>query len=226
MKRCILTLLLLACLLPSLAGQTKRETYPKMYEERPVVLLLMPPINNTAKVEAKEYLYSALARPFIESGYYVISPFLAMDVLQKESAYDSELFIDRSLGKFKEYFGADALVFVTINEWNKVAIAMSITADLTYTIKSTRTNDVLYERSCRLTIDMSPRNSSGGSILGNLLSLTASIIETATTDEVEAARLATYRVLSDLPLGKYASDYDQDGNERADGEKLIGTVRY
>ena len=32
---------------------TRGELYPKMYEEKPVTLLVMPPINNSNNVEAK-----------------------------------------------------------------------------------------------------------------------------------------------------------------------------
>ena len=63
---------------------TRGNQYPKMYEEKPVTLLVMPPINNTNHVEAKDLLYTSIARPLAESGYYVISPFLSMEVLRAE----------------------------------------------------------------------------------------------------------------------------------------------
>ena len=36
---------------------TRGSNYPKMYEEKPAVLLIMPPINKTTHVEAKDYFY-------------------------------------------------------------------------------------------------------------------------------------------------------------------------
>ena len=98
---------------------TRGEVYAKLYEEKPVSILVMPPINNTSNVEAKDLLYTSVSRNIAEAGYYVISPLIAMDVLRNESAYDAEYFINSSLGKFKEYFGVDAVIFATIENWAK-----------------------------------------------------------------------------------------------------------
>ncbi|MBR6775144.1 MAG: DUF799 family lipoprotein, partial [Bacteroidales bacterium] len=63
---------------------TRASLYPKMYEERPVSLLVMPPINNTTNVEAKDLLYTSISYPLVEAGYYVVSPHLAMEFLKNE----------------------------------------------------------------------------------------------------------------------------------------------
>ena len=108
MKR--LVYLLIICGLVSSCGMMKSVTresqYTKIYEEKPITFLVMPPINNTSNVEAKDLLYTSISRPLAEAGYYVLSPLLAMDILKAESAYDSELFFDAPLTAFKNYFGA------------------------------------------------------------------------------------------------------------------------
>ena len=90
-----------------------------MYEEKPVTLLVMPPINNSSNVEAKDLLYTSISKPLAEAGYYVISPLLAMDILKAESAYDAEMFVNGSLSTFHNYFGCDAVVFSEIKTWAK-----------------------------------------------------------------------------------------------------------
>ena len=114
---------LIACFIVTSCGLTNSVTresqYAKMYEEKPVTLLVMPPINNSANVEAKDLLYTSISRPLIEAGYYVISPLLAIDVLKAESAYDSELFFEAPLESFNRFFGADAVVFSVIDTWTK-----------------------------------------------------------------------------------------------------------
>lgn len=42
-----------------------------------------------------------------------------MDVLKAESAYDAEMFIDKPLTMFRDYFGVDAVVFSQIDDWTK-----------------------------------------------------------------------------------------------------------
>ena len=127
---------------------TRETQYAKMYEEAPVTLLVMPPINNSTNVEAKELLYTSISRPLAEAGYYVISPLLAMDVLKAESAYDSELFFDAPLTPFQNYFGADAVVFSVIDKWAKKGTG--IETKIRYVIKSAHTNEILFDRSCDL----------------------------------------------------------------------------
>ena len=39
---------------------TKGSQYAKMYEEKPVTLLVMPPINNSTHVEARDLLYTSM----------------------------------------------------------------------------------------------------------------------------------------------------------------------
>lgn len=178
----IIYFLLFCCVITSCGSAkmvTRESQYAKMYEEKPLTLLVMPPINNSANVEAKELLYTSISRPLIEAGYYVISPLLAMDVLKTESAYDSEMFFEASLAPFQNYFGADAVVFSIIDTWAKKGLG--IETKIRYVIKSAYTNEVLFDRSCDLFLDLSVNSGSYG-LIGSLVDLAASAINTAATD--------------------------------------------
>ncbi len=193
-----------------------------MYEEKPVTLLVMPPINNSANVEAKDLLYTSISRPLVEAGYYVISPLLAMDVLKAESAYDSERFFDASLSTFQNYFGADAVVFSVIDSWTKRGLG--IDTKIRYVIKSAYTNEILFDRSCDLYLDLAVRSGTGG-ILGALVDLAASAINTAVTDHIMAARKANYYILRDIPRGKYSPEYMQDKQVIAEEKDVFAIVK-
>lgn len=201
---------------------TRESQYAKMYEEKPVTLLVMPPINNSANVEAKELLYTSISRPLVEAGYYVISPLLAMDVLKAESAYDSEIFFDAPLTTFQNYFGADAVVFSVIDTWTKKGFG--IQTKIRYVIKSAYTNEILFDRSCDLYLDLSVNSGSGGAI-GALANLTASIINTAATDHIIAARKANYFILRDIPRGKYSPDHMLDKQVVAEKKDVVARVK-
>ena len=93
MKKLIITIsAVLSLFLLVSCGTTKGVAFPKMYEEDPVVMLVMPPINNSDNVEAKDYFYTTMSVPLAEAGYYVLPPTMTLATLQRESAYDSELF--------------------------------------------------------------------------------------------------------------------------------------
>lgn len=220
---CAAAAMLTACGPAATLPQTTRaEQYALMYEEKPVTLLIMPPINNTANVKAKEYLYTSISRPLAEAGYYVISPMLAMDILKEESAYDAELFTEGSLNAFKEHFGADAVVFSEINSWTKSGFG--IRTDIRYFIRSAHTGETLFDRSCNLYLDLSV-DSGSNSALAALLELAASAINTAATEHITAARNANYYIFRDIPRGIYSPYYQTDGNLTAEPKDVSATVK-
>ena len=201
---------------------TRESQYAKMYEEKPITLLVMPPINNSANVEAKDLLYTSISRPLAEAGYYVISPLLAMDVLKAESAYDSEMFFDAPLTAFQNFFGADAVVFSVIDSWTKKGLG--IQTKIRYVIKSAYTNEILFDRSCDLYLDLSVNSGTGGA-LGALIDLAASAINTAATDHIIAARKANYFIVRDIPRGKYSPQYMQDKDVTAEKKDVVARVK-
>lgn len=225
MKRIIY--FILACCLVSSCGMmstvTRGSQYAKMYEEKPITLLVMPPINNSTNVEAKDLLYTSISRPLIEAGYYVFSPLLAMDILKAESAYDAELFLESSLEAFNSYFGADAVVFSVIDKWAKKGLG--IETKIRYVIKSAYTNEILFDRSCDLYLDLSVNSASSYGLLGALVDLAASAINTAVTDHIVAARKANYFILGDIPRGQYNPDHMLDKEVSAGQKDIVARVK-
>lgn len=224
MKR-LIPIILLAVAVSScgLMNQVTRESqYAAMYNDMPVTILVMPPINNTSNVEAKDLLYTSISRPLAEAGYYVISPLLAMDVLKAESAYDAELFIDKPLTMFRDYFGADAVVFSQIDDWTKRGFG--IDTKIRYIIKSATSGEVLFDRSCDLYLDLQ-QNSGGNSALSQLVDLAVSAIATAATDHIVAARKANYYIFRDIPRGKYNPQYLQDKEVMAEKKDVKARVK-
>ena len=217
--------MILSCMVTScgmMSTVTRESQYAKMYEEKPITLLVMPPINNSTNVEAKDLLYTSISRPLVEAGYYVISPILAMDVLKAESAYDSEMFFDAPLTAFQNYFGADAVVFSVIDTWAKKGLG--IETKIRYVIKSAYTNEILFDRSCDLYLDLSIDSGANG-LLGALVDLAASAINTAATDHIMAARKANYYIIRDIPRGKYSPEYMMDQETIAEPKDVVTIVK-
>ena len=211
MKNAYYILTIVCCVLFASCSMTQQitrgEQYAKMYEEKPITFLVMPPINNSTNVEAKDLLFTSISYPLIESGYYVLSPMLTMEILKKESAYDAEMFINSSLSMFQKYFGADAVVFSEINSWTKKGFG--IETDIHFIIKSAHTNEILFERSCDLYLDLSTQ-SSGGGVFGAAAAILSSAVNTAITQHIQAARMANRYIIRDIPRGKYSPEYMSD----------------
>lgn len=210
---------LVAMLFASCAQKiTRGEQYPKMYAEKPLTIAVMPPINKTNHVEAKDYFYTTLYTPLCEKGYYVFSPMMTMELYQTESAYDAEMFLERDLSQFRNILNADAAMFTIIKSWKRNNVGGSITAGVEYILRSTKTGETLYQREGLIKVD----TSTGG---GGLIGLVATAISTAATDKVVAGRVCTAYVLSDMPEGKYGGMYDKDQSQLAGESYVKATVK-
>jgi hypothetical protein len=209
---CLMVLLLTSCA-PKMV--TKADKFPLMYEEMPVSILLLPPINETTAADAKEYYSTTLQEPISFSGYYVFPYEVTSEVLKMEGIYDAELLKDLSVTKFREYFGADAVLFTTIKKWDisYIVIASNLTVSIDCELKSTKSEQVLWSYNGPVVIDLSG-GGSGGSIAGLIVKSIVTAINTATADYVPYARVANYRAISSVPYGKYHKGYLQDKEQK------------
>lgn len=209
---------------------TKGNTYPGIYEEHPVAIAIMPPINKTNNVEAKEFFYYTLSKPLSEQGYYVFPPLLTMEMFKTESAYDSELFIDGSVKKFGEILGADAVLFTTISQWEKLAAVGTVEVEVEYTMRSTKTDEILFQRKGNIVHDASVKNdySDGGLagvLVGALADIVATSISASTLNHINVARDCNTYVISDLSAGKYSPRYDMDQDDSAGPKVFNKTIK-
>ena len=184
-----------------------------MYEEAPLSILILPPMNESTAADAKEYYSTTIQEPLAYTGYYTFPYPLTTELLKMEGIYDSELLADISLAKFKEYFGADAVLFTTIKKWDLcyMVIASNLTVSIDCSLKSTSTNQELWKYNGTIVIDLSGGNSGGG-IAGLIASAIVTAVNTAIADYVPYARQANYRALHSLPYGKYHPQYNKDQN--------------
>ena len=219
------SIILSACTTTTTVPLTKSAAYAKMYEEKPVAILLMPPVNRSTAVDAKEYFHSTLNIPIANAGYYVIPPFISMEILKQESAYDAELFLNTPLNKFGEVFGADLALFTVIHKWDKNGLKSTVDVEVEYIFKSIKTNEVVYQRKGSITYNTSVSTGIGG-VWGILADVAASAINTAVTKYVDVARDCNVYTFKDLPAGKYSPMFGLDGQEVAGSKEFKVNLNY
>ena len=204
----IITLLLFGSILAGCGVKSplKSVAYKSLYNEKPLSVIVLPPINRSTKVEAKELFYSSLAAPLTLKGYYVMPPLLTMDILKEESAYDSEMFLEQSMKKMGEVFGADAVLFTIIHDWRKTTIASQVSVKIEYILKSTKTDEILFNRVGDIKLSTSMNT---GNIFADLV---GSMVATALTKEIIVGRKCNYYTFQDLPAGKYDPLFNKDGS--------------
>jgi hypothetical protein len=193
----------------SVNQMTKATAYPKIYEEKPLNVLILPPINLSTAPEAKEYFSSTLSETASETGYYFLPMEVSNAFLQYEGLYDTEVINDEVLPQFKEYLDADAVLITKILEWDKAyyVIGGNVTVNLDFMLRSTVSGDTLWNFKQRIVYDTSGNNNN------LLVSLVETAIKTAAQDYVPIAKVINKKVFSTTPKGKYHPRYNLDSED-------------
>lgn len=190
---------------------TKIEKFPLMYEEKPASILILPPINESTAADAKDYYGTTIQEPLSFTGFYVFPCEVTNDILKMEGIYDAELVRNVPLAKFREYFGADAVLFTTIRKWDLayLVLASTLTVSIDCELKSTKSDQVLWAYNGTVVVDLSGGNYGGG-LAGLIAKAIVSAVSSAMADYVPYARQANYRAITTMPFGKYHPMYLQD----------------
>ena len=190
---------------------TKGAEFPKMYEEQPRSLLILPPMNESTDAEAKDYYMTTTEMPFSLMGYYTFPTEMVSDIMKQEGVYDTEILYNMPLDKYYEYFGADAVLFTRIKKWDVsyMVVESTLTVSIEAKIVSTKTSEELWGYTGTVIVDLTGGSAGGG--LGELIAkIIIAAVNTASADYVEHARTANKRLIYTLPFGPYHEMHMKD----------------
>jgi hypothetical protein len=208
-KTVILTVMLAALTLANCTSKqvTKGERFPHMYVEVPASILILPPTNESAVADAKIYYVTTIQECLSDWGYYIFPYEISSDILKSWGIYDSDLTKDMPLAKFHEHFGADAVLFTTIEKWDVsyLVIASNLTIAIDCKLMSTKTNRQLWKYNGTIVIDLSGRVRIGP--VGLLVKTVVGAVKIAIGDYVPYVKQVNYSFLWSLPFGKYHQQY-------------------
>ena len=191
--------------------QTKIEAFPAMYDDRqPITIVVVPAINKTTAASASNYFNVTITEPVANQGYYPIPVEIVRDIFLKEGIVDSQMIKGMPTSIFNKNFGADAVLFVTIQKWDTsyAVIAANVSVGMEYVLISTTTNEILWKYSATIVVDTSAQSS--GFILADIIS---TAITTAATDYVPIAKNVNAQAFIALPHGKYSKQHRTDMDE-------------
>ena len=210
--RSVVALLAVAVLAGCAQMETKQDAYPGMYEaSRPLAVLVLPAINQSTAADAGFLLDVTVAQPFSNHGYYILPVPLTVEIFQREGIIDGEQLMGIPGTVFREAFGADAVLFITIEEWETryLVIAGNVTVSLSYVLKSAHDESILWSYKDKIVVDTS---GSSGFILADII---ATAVATAMTDYVPVAIQVHEAALKAMPHGRYHPKYGVDGADKA-----------
>jgi len=207
----ILTTLALFAGCASNQWQTKIQAFPAMYDERqPLTVVVVPAINNTTAANASNYFNVTITEPISNKGYYPMPVEIVRDIFLKEGIVDSNMIKGMPTSIFKQNFGSDAVLFVTINKWDTTyaVLAANVSVGMEYVMLSTTTNEILWQYSSTIVVDTAGQSS--GFILADIIN---TAITTAITDYVPIAKNVNLQAFVALPHGQYSKQHRIDGDQ-------------
>ena len=134
----------------------------------PRSILVVPVINKSLDVDAPVYVLSTLAVPLAEKGYYVFPVNTTKVVLEQEGFYEGEQVQNQRPEALAKLFGADAVLYVTINRWDAqyAVLATAVTVEFEYRIFS-KDGTRLWQ--ARQQMRYTPQTNNGGNPLVTLI---------------------------------------------------------
>lgn len=182
----------------------KPTDFSQLYQEQPKSIAVLPPTNTSTAAEASLYYSTTIAKPLADRGYYVLPIEITQAMLHEAGVIDGAQLQDLAVAQLRSLLGADAALYVTIQEWNKsyAIIAGSLTVDLAFNLTSLKTGARLWQDRQRVTVDTSGDQSAG--LVGALI---ATAIRTAMIDYVPIAEQVNANALRNLPIGPYHPQY-------------------
>jgi hypothetical protein len=134
----------------------------------PRSILVVPTINKSLDVDAPNYVLSTLPVPLAEKGYYVFPVNTTKYILEQEGMYEADRIHTQPPETLAKLFGADAILYVTINRWDATyaLIAATVTVDFDYRMVSKDGTEIWKEHK---TMQYSPQNNNSGPPIAMLI---------------------------------------------------------
>jgi len=203
-----LILITLVILISGCATVPKKD-YTRFNQSPPRSILIVPVVNKSVDVDAPNYFLSTIPIPVAEQGYYVFPVNMVKRILEDNGLSDADMVHKAPAQKLADLFGADAILYISINRWDAryILLSTTITVDLTYVLKDGKTGDTLWIDSRQ--IQYSPSGSSSGNPLADLIvDMAIAAVEKAAPNYMPLARQANAAAFAypgpGIPPGPYS----------------------
>ena len=142
-----------ALLLAGCVTAPSQYDYTALENSRPRSILVIPPVNNSVEVNGSYAFLSTISRPLAEKGYYVF-PVAVIDHFLKENGLPTPAEMNViPLDKIEEHIGADAVLYVSIEDWGQKYQVLTSTTVVHSTLRlvDVKTGDLLWETTVKAT---------------------------------------------------------------------------
>jgi hypothetical protein len=174
----------------------------------PRSILVVPVVNKSTQVDAPDSFLATLPVPLAERGYYVFPINMVKRTMEDDGLADADLVAAGDPVRLAALFGADAVLYASIDTWTSQYIIVSATTvvDIHYTLKSGKTGETLWDR--KVHTQYSPHASSGNVLADLLADAIVAAIERAHPNYMPLANQANAQAFYPKGQGLLAGPYD------------------
>lgn len=217
MTKRLLYVILALVLLTGCVATVPNKDYTLFRLEDPSSILIVPVVNKSVEVDAPNYFLSTATLPLAERGYYVFPVNLVKRLLEEDGLSDADLVHSADATRVAELFGADAVLYISIERWDAkyMVLSTTVTVKFAYSLKSGKTGETLWDH--EETMVYTPQNNSSGSPLADLIVMAVNAaITKAAPNYIPLAKQANGNAVNRLHQGLPAGPHNEEHNKDAD----------
>lgn len=209
--------LAIALMLTGCASQAKYD-YSAFRQSKPQSILVLPPNNLSPDVRATYSMMATVTSPLAEAGYYVFPVALVDQTFRENGMTDAGEAHDAPPAKLAEVFGADAVLYITVDEYGAkyMLLDSQVIVSASARLVDLRNGQLLWEGKASAS-NAEGRDSGGGGLVGMLIgALVRQVANNLGDQGYPVARMTSYRLLSARPGGLLP------GPRSPDYQKVVG----
>ena len=178
--------------------------YSRLISEAPRSIVVVPILNNSNEVDAGEIFLATITVPVAERGYYVFPVNLTRELLTEAGLSDAGLVHEANAVAIGRLFGADAVLYVQIDQWDaKYAIfTTTVNVEMKYKLKSGSTGELLWASDRVLRYQ--PTTSNTG-IAGLIEMAIDAAVAKASPNYIPLARQANHVAIGNITTSPYGA---------------------
>jgi hypothetical protein len=209
-----IVILIFAAIVSGCATQ-KSYDYSAIRESKPRSIVVLPPLNLSPDIRATYSMLSTVTRPLAELGYYVFPVALVDQTFRENGLTEPGEMHNASPAKIAEIFGADAILYIKVNEYGATyrVISSEVIVSASAELIDARTGRSLWTGSAKA-LNSENKDTGGSGIVGILVTaLIQQVANNIGDPGYQVARTTSYRLFSaGLLPGPRSPNY----------EKLVG----
>jgi len=191
-----------------------KANFTQFRTENPHSILVVPAINKSVDVNAPDYFLATISEPLAERGYYVFPVNMVRSVMADDGLNDANLVHSGDPRRLGELFGADAIMYISIERWDAkyAVLSTTVTVELNYTLKSSHTGAELWHN--HQVMKYEPQAASGGGIAALVADAIEAAVTKAAPNYIPLAQQANAHAIdlkgTGLPAGPHDALYLKD----------------